>query len=138
LSVKDRDKPAALVIARRLIALGFKIVSTPGTAAFLEKNGIEVGRVMKIHEGRPDVLDMVRDSKVDLILNTPAGKATKADETKIRSLAVTRGIPCVTTIPGAQALITGIESLRKGYEVRSLQEWHEELRGQRLGVQCPA
>jgi carbamoyl-phosphate synthase large subunit len=127
LSVKDRDKPAALIIARRLARLGFKLVSTQGTASFLQKNGLDVAQVMKIHEGRPNVLDIVRDAKMDLIINTPAGKATKADETKIRSLAVTRGIPCVTTIPGAQALVTGIESLRKGYEVRSLQEWHEEI-----------
>lgn len=130
LSVKDKDKTAAVGIAQRLAELGFKIVSTRGTAAFLRGRGLEVGEVMKIHEGRPDVLDILRDAKVDLIINTPAGKATKEDETKIRSLAVARGIPCVTTIPGAQALITGIASLKKqGYSVRSLQEWHEELPG---------
>ena len=123
-SVKDRDKPAAVGIARRLAGLGFKLVSTRGTAEFLRKEGLAVGEVMKIHEGRPDVLDFLRNSKVDLIINTPAGKATKADETRIRSLAVMRGIPCVTTIPGANALVTGIAALRKGgYEVCSLQEW---------------
>ncbi len=127
LSVKDRDKPAAVQIARRLTELGFKIVSTRGTAEYLRRSGLEVGEVMKIHEGRPDVLDILRDSKVDLIVNTPAGKATKADETRIRSLAVMRGIPCVTTIPGAMALVTGIASLRQGYEVCSLQEWHSHL-----------
>ncbi|MBI3323346.1 MAG: carbamoyl-phosphate synthase large subunit [Candidatus Omnitrophica bacterium] len=130
LSVKDRDKGAAVGIARRLAELGFKIVSTRGTAVFLRKSGLEVGQVMKIHEGRPDVLDILRDAKVDLIINTPAGKATKVDETKIRSLAVARGIPCVTTIPGAQALVTGIASLRgQGYSVCSLQEWHEKIPG---------
>ncbi len=140
LSVKDRDKKSAVVIARRLSQLGFQLVSTSGTADFLEKNGLSVSRVLKIHEGRPNVLDIVRDSKVDLILNTPAGKATKEDETKIRSLAVARGIPCVTTIPGVLALITGIESLQKDYEVRSLQEWHQEIQpsqpeaGQPLGT----
>ena len=128
-SVKDRDKPAAVGIARRLAGLGFKLVSTRGTAEFLRKEGLEVGEVMKIHEGRPDVLDFLRNSKVDLIINTPAGKATKEDETRIRSLAVARGIPCVTTIPGANALITGIAALReRGYEVRSLQEWHQQIR----------
>ncbi|MDO8730285.1 MAG: carbamoyl-phosphate synthase large subunit [Candidatus Omnitrophota bacterium] len=127
-SVKDKDKPAALEIARRLQRLGFKLVSTRGTAGFLRKQGLEVAEVMKIHEGRPDVLDFLRNSKVDLIINTPAGKATKEDETRIRSLAVTRGIPCVTTIPGANALITGIAALReRGYEVRSLQEWHQQI-----------
>jgi len=128
LSVKDRDKPAALGIARRLRKLGFKLVSTRGTAGFLRNEGLEVGEVMKIHEGRPDVLDFLRNSKVDLIINTPAGKATKEDETRIRSLAVTRGIPCVTTIPGANALVTGIAALReRGYEVCTLQEWQQKL-----------
>ncbi len=139
LSVKDRDKPAAVAIARRLSTLGFKLVSTRGTAEFLRGEGLGVDEVMKIHEGRPDVLDFLRDSKVDLIINTPAGKATKEDETRIRSLAVARGIPCVTTIPGAQALVTGIAALReRGYEVCSLQEWHAKLRpagtGKREGV----
>ncbi len=130
LSVKDRDKPAALAIARRLVKLGFRLVSTHGTAATLRANGVEVEEVMKIHEGRPDVLDFLRDARVDLIINTPAGKATKADETKIRSLAVARGIPCVTTIPGAQALVTGIDALKhQGFDVCSIQEWHEKLKG---------
>ena len=135
LSVKDRDKPAALGIARRLVQLGFQIVSTRGTAATLRQHGVQAGEVKKIYEGRPDVLDFLRDSKVDLIINTPAGKATKEDETKIRSLAVSRGIPCVTTIPGAQALVTGIDALKnQGYGVCSLQEWHERIRaGQSSG-----
>ncbi len=127
ISVKDRDKRAALGIAKQLAQLGFRLVSTRGTAQTLRAAGLEVGEVMKIQEGRPDVLDFLRNSKVDLIINTPAGKATKEDETRIRSLAVTRGIPCVTTIPGAAALVTGIAALReRGYEVLSLQEWHEK------------
>ncbi|MBI3333130.1 MAG: carbamoyl-phosphate synthase large subunit, partial [Candidatus Omnitrophica bacterium] len=126
LSVKDADKPLAAEVAKRLVELGFKLVSTQGTAETLRGSGIPVAEVMKIHEGRPHVLDFVRDSKVDLIINTPAGKTTKEDETKIRSMAVARGIPCVTTIQGAQALVTGIGSLlSEGLRVRSIQEWHE-------------
>ena len=129
LSVKDSDKLRAVGVAKQLVKLGFKMVSTKGTANQLRAAGIPVGDVMKIHEGRPDVLDFIRDGKVDLIINTPAGKATKEDETKIRSLAVARGIPCVTTIQGAYALATGIQSLlTEGLEVRSLQEWHATLR----------
>ena len=128
LSVKDSDKPLVVESAKQLVKLGFKIVSTRGTAEFLKKRGVKVDEVMKIHEGRPNVLDFLRDEKVDLIINTPAGKATKEDETKIRSLAVSRGIPCVTTIPGMQAMVTGIDSLRnEGFEVCSLQEWHEKI-----------
>ncbi len=134
ISVKDHDKPAAIPIARRLVTLGFKIVSTRGTCAVLRREGVSVDEINKIHEGRPDVLDLVRDSKINLIINTPAGKETKEDETKIRSLAVVRGIPCVTTIPGAQALVTGIEALRKGYEVRSIQEWHLTIAGNKTPV----
>ncbi len=128
LSVKDADKPNATQIGQHLVQIGFKIVSTHGTAEFLRGKGIPVEEVMKIHEGRPHVLDFIRDSKVDLIVNTPAGKATKEDETKIRSMAVMRGIPCVTTVQGAWALVTGIRSLlTQGLEVCSLQEWHAKL-----------
>ena len=128
LSVKDQDKPAVPEIARHLVEIGFKLVSTRGTAEILRAQGIPVGEVMKIHEGRPHVLDFLRDAKVDLIINTPAGKATKEDETKIRSMAVARGIPCVTTIQGAQAIVTGIRSLlSEGLTVCSLQEWRQKI-----------
>ncbi len=128
MSVKDADKPSVSEIARQLVECGFKLVSTQGTARVLREDGIPVGEVMKIHEGRPHVLDFLRDAKVDLIINTPAGKATKEDETKIRSMAVARGIPCVTTIQGARAIVTGIRSLlNEGLRVCSLQEWHEKL-----------
>ncbi len=127
-SVKDQDKPFIVEVAKRLVEMGFRLVSTRGTAEFLREAGIPVSEVKKIYEGRPHVLDFLRDAKVDLIINTPAGKATKEDETKIRSLAVARGIPCVTTIPGAQALVTGIRSLlSQGFSVCSLQEWHAKI-----------
>ncbi|MCM8794439.1 MAG: carbamoyl-phosphate synthase large subunit [Candidatus Omnitrophica bacterium] len=128
-SVKDQDKAQAVPIARQFVDLGFKFVSTKGTADRLKENGLPVTEVMKIHEGRPHVLDFISDGKIDLIVNTPAGKATKEDETKIRSLAVARGIPCVTTLQGASALATGIRSLLKdGLSVLSIQEWHEVLK----------
>jgi carbamoyl-phosphate synthase large subunit len=129
LSVKNGDKQAALEIAKSFVELGFRLVSTKGTADFLRERGVPVIDVMKIHEGRPHVLDYITDGKIDLIVNTPAGKATKVDETKIRSLAVSRGIPCVTTMQGASALVTGIKSLlTEGLEVCSVQEWHARIR----------
>ncbi len=128
LSVKDSDKIQAAEVARRFVEMGFKLVSTRGTAEVLRLRGIPVSEVMKIHEGRPHVLDFLRDSKVDIVINPPSGRATKEDETKIRSLAVARGIPCMTTIQGAQALVKGIASLlAQGLNVCSLQEWHEKL-----------
>jgi len=127
-SVKDKDKRAAGPIARQLIQQGFLIVATRGTAEFLQREGMVVEEVHKIHEGRPHVLDLIRDGKVNLIVNTPSGKATKSDEALIRSLAVAKGIPCITTIPGAQATVSGIEALRRGgLSVRSLQEWHHAI-----------
>jgi carbamoyl-phosphate synthase large subunit len=129
ISVKDRDKPMALSIAKRLAELGFHLVATRGTAAFFKERGLIVEEVYKIQEGRPDVLDFLRNAKVDLVFNTPSGKETKEDETKIRSLAVRKGIPCVTTIPGAQALVKGIEALKRdGLHVCPLQEWHRKIR----------
>jgi carbamoyl-phosphate synthase large subunit len=129
LSVKDQDKRAAVPIARRLIELGFSIVATRGTAEQLRREKLSVAEVLKISEGRPNVLDLVRDGRVHLIINTPSGKATRSDEAPIRSLAVAKGIPCITTMPGAQASISGIEALLRGaLPVRSLQEWHESLR----------
>ena len=129
LSVKNQDKLQLAPIAQEFSDLGFKLVSTKGTADFLRARGIPVTEVMKIHEGRPHVVDFVLDGKIDLIVNTPAGKATKEDETKIRSLAVARGIPCVTTVQGAKAIVTGIRSLlTEGLEVCSIQEWHGKMR----------
>ena len=135
LSVKDRDKGAAVPLARRLIQMGFSIVATTGTAEVLRRQGLAVQAIHKIHEGRPNVLDLIRDGQIALIINTPSGKATRSDETPIRSLAVAKGIPCVTTIPGALASVSGIEALRQGaLPVRSLQEWHRGMRNAECGM----
>jgi len=129
LSVKDQDKPLIAGFTRQLVTMGFKIVTTQGTADYLKRHHVETQVVKKIYEGRPHVLDFLKREKMDLIINTPSGKATKVDETQIRSLAVSRGIPCVTTIPGADALAAGIYALRsKGFEVCSVQEWHKKIK----------
>ncbi|MBI4313445.1 MAG: carbamoyl-phosphate synthase large subunit [Candidatus Omnitrophica bacterium] len=128
-SVKDKDKRLVAPVVRKLIQLGFSIVATPGTAEFLRREGLSVEEIHKIHEGRPHVLDLIRDDKIDLIINSPSGKVTKGDESLIRSLAVANGIPCITTMPGAQASVSGIEVLKRGnLSVLSLQEWHQKLR----------
>ncbi len=106
--------------------LKFNIFATEGTAKVMEKNGIKVKALKKIAEGKPNILDLIKEGKIDLIINTPSGKTPRADEVKIRSLAVSRGVPCVTTISGAQASVNGIEALMKeGLEVKSLQEYHK-------------
>jgi carbamoyl-phosphate synthase large subunit len=127
--VKNQDKRNIVFIAKKLVDLGFKIMATSGTADALMRNDIEVKTLPKLHEGRPNIIDLIKDNKVDLIINTPAGKATKEDEAKIRSHAILYSVPLITTISGAQASVNGIENLikRPKMSVKSLQEYHKEI-----------
>ena len=127
ISVKNKDKRAVVFIAKKLADIGFDLVATNGTAKVLSRSGIPIKTVFKIHEGRPNILDMIKNGEIAIIINTPAGKATKVDETKIRSLAVSKGISCVTTISGAQATVNGIESLLKnGLSVKAIQDYYKK------------
>jgi len=125
--------PAALVESalrniRRLEELGFQLLATQGTAKVLHGFGVHATAIHKIHEGRPNVLDALSNGQVHLVINTPSGRLPRADEVRIRSMATALGIPCVTTISGAQASITGIEVLRKhAIHVKPLQAYHQEL-----------
>ncbi|MGB9612652.1 MAG: ATP-grasp domain-containing protein, partial [Candidatus Margulisiibacteriota bacterium] len=123
-SVNDRDKRAIVDISKRIAALGYKIVATSGTAEVLRKSDIEVEEVAKLGEGRPDVLDLIKNGEIKLIINTPGGKKTKIDETKIRSGAIMHLVPIITTISGARATVNGLEAVKKkGFSVLSLQEY---------------
>ncbi|TCK02891.1 carbamoyl-phosphate synthase large subunit [Phorcysia thermohydrogeniphila] len=126
ISVKDKDKPRVYGIAKKLVEMGFKIVSTEGTYRFLKEKGLPVEVVYKIQEGRrPNVEDLIKNGEVALIINTPTGAKSKRDAKSIRRLAVNYGIPYYTTIRGAQAAVMAIESMRKGQmSVRSLQEYY--------------
>ncbi|HNQ49941.1 MAG TPA: carbamoyl-phosphate synthase large subunit [Candidatus Omnitrophota bacterium] len=125
ISVRDRDKRAIVFIAKKLTDLGFHIYSTSGTAAALEKNGIEVKTLPKVAEGRPNVLDLMKDGRIQLVINTPTGRIPRQDEVKIRSHVVLYNIPYTTTISGAQATVNGIEMLvKKEFDVKSLQAYH--------------
>jgi carbamoyl-phosphate synthase large subunit len=125
-SVKDRDKRAIIMIARGLMALGFQIVATHGTGKILERNGVPARHVFKVGEGRPTVVDLIKNGEIQLVINTPSGKRPKADEVAIRTAALQHNIPIVTTIPGASATVEGIDALIKGeIGVRSLQEYHQ-------------
>jgi carbamoyl-phosphate synthase large subunit len=126
ISVRDKDKRAVVFIAKKLQDLGFHMCATAGTAAALEKNGIEVSVLPKLTEGRPNVLDFMKDGKIQMVINTPSGRIPREDEVKIRSHVVLYNIPYTTTISGAQATVNGIESLlKKDLEVKSLQEYHK-------------
>jgi carbamoyl-phosphate synthase large subunit len=126
ISVKNEDKRKVIFIAKKLSDLGFKLLATSGTANVLKQNDLEVEVVPKLYEGRPHVVDRIKSGHIHLIINTPAGKATKVDETNIRSTAILYNIPLVTTISGAEATVNGIEALiKRQLEVKSLQEYHK-------------
>jgi carbamoyl-phosphate synthase large subunit len=126
LSVKDSDKANLTKLARELVDLGFNCFATSGTAAALANAGIKVNRLFKLAEGRPHVLDMMKNDQIDLIINTPSGKTPRNDEIRIRSLAVANRIPTLTTISAVEASIRAIRSHRtKGITVKSLQEYHQ-------------
>ena len=127
ISVKDHDKERAVEIARGLSELGFGITATAGTGKILKENGIEVKSVYRLSEGRPNVIDLIKNGKISLIINTPQGTVPRQNENQIRSEALKYNICIMTTISAAAAAVDGIRSLReKGYEVRSIQSYSEE------------
>ncbi|KAB2958784.1 MAG: carbamoyl-phosphate synthase large subunit [Thermoanaerobaculia bacterium] len=123
LSVHDREKPKLVAIATRLAELGFELVATSGTAEFLRDQGFVVRDVLKVHEGRPNVVDAMINREIQLVINTPLGRDPALDDAYIRRAAVRYQIPCVTTLTGASAAVEGIAALRgRTLGVRSLQE----------------
>jgi carbamoyl-phosphate synthase large subunit len=126
ISVKDTDKEAIIPVAREYLKLGFEIVSTGGTAKALTKAKIKVTKVFKIHEGRPNVLDRIKNGDINFIINTPSGKIPREHEVVIRNAALAAKIPIMTTVRAALASANGIRSLQKRkVQVRSLQEYHK-------------
>jgi carbamoyl-phosphate synthase large subunit len=125
ISVKDDDKPNIISLAHEFVGLGFKIIATSGTAAMLAAAGVPVTKVHKIREGRPHVLDLVRNGDINFIINTPSGKIPREDEVRIRNASLARKIPIMTTIRAARASANGIRSLQRSkLRVKTLQEYH--------------
>ncbi len=132
ISVKNRDKRAMIFIAKKLSDFGFRIVATRGTAKALSQNGMAVEVVLKVHEGRPNIVDLIKDRQIDLIINTPTGHRPKRDQVSIRAVAVAHNVPLITTISGAAASVNGIEALlQEEIQVKSLQEYHAAQRARR-------
>ncbi len=124
ISVKDSDKENALVVAKGLSDLGFSFYSTEGTTAFLKKHGINSESVLRISEGRPNVADLIKNGKIQLVINTPLGLIPRLDENGIRSEAVMHSVPVITTLGSAFAALDGIRSLReRNFSVKSLQDY---------------
>jgi len=128
LSLRDIDKKQPQIdLARKIIELGFTVHTTPGTGRWLKEHGVETEPVKKISEGRPNALDMIKNHKLSLILNTPTRKGMNTDEGKLRSAAVRFNVPIITTPTGAAAAVRAIEALAKGdWTVRALQDYYPD------------
>jgi carbamoyl-phosphate synthase large subunit len=125
ISVSDEHKKEVAAVARSFSDLGFELVATSGTAAILEKAGLKVQRILKLLEGRPNVIDLLKNKEIQFVINTPSGAAPREDEVKIRTTAVYTGTPIATTLSGAKAAALGIAALKKsGYAVKTVQEYH--------------
>ena len=125
MSVNDRDKRQVSSLARELITAGLKIVATRGTAAALREAGIETESVYKVNEGRPNIVDLIKTQKVDLVINTPLGRESFYDEKSIRRAAIRYNVPCITTLSAANAAARGIKAMRgHALDVAPLQDLH--------------
>ena len=125
-TVNESDKPTVLPIARRLHELGFRILATEGTQRYLRGRGVPAERVAKVHEGRPNAIDLLVSGDIQLLINTPLGKFTQQDDYAIRRAALVHRVPYTTTMSAASAACDAIIALRsRRGSVRSLQEWHE-------------
>jgi carbamoyl-phosphate synthase large subunit len=128
-SVRDADKEAIVDIARRLAALGFEVLATKGTSRFLATRRLQTTLVMKVQEGRPSIVDRIKDGDVHFVVNTTAGKREIADSYSIRRETLMKGLPYFTTLTGARAALGAMEAASAGKpDVRSLQEYHQTSR----------
>jgi carbamoyl-phosphate synthase large subunit len=128
LSVNNEDKPLVLPIARGLIDLGFAVVGTRGTAAYLRAHGIECDVIYKVNEGRPSLADEVVNRRIAMVVNTPLGRESFLDDKTVRRAAMMAGVPCITTMTGAAAAVDAIRALRtEGLDVRSLQDYYASV-----------
>jgi carbamoyl-phosphate synthase large subunit len=130
ITVARRDRPRLCEVAREFADLGFKILATEGTSAWLAGHGIVSKVVNKMHEGRPHIVDLIKNREIDLIINTPAGKESELDDSYIRKNAIKYKVHYVTTMAGAMAAAKGIAARRRSGSggVQSLQAYHAGIR----------
>ena len=125
LSVNDRDKRHVAALGKEFVSLGFRLLATRGTAAALQGGGIPAEPIFKVNEGRPNIVDLIKTGKIDLVINTPLGRESFYDEKSIRRAAIRYNIPCITTLAAAHAAARGIRALHEqGIEVSALQDLH--------------
>jgi carbamoyl-phosphate synthase large subunit len=125
ISMNDRDKEAAVPVVKDFIDLGFKVIATSGTRQILHEKGInDVELILKLHEGRPHVIDWIKNKQIQLIINTPTGEESQTDARLIRRMALDYKLPIITTIAGAKATVAAIRSLQsEPLEVKALQDY---------------
>jgi carbamoyl-phosphate synthase large subunit len=127
-TVADKDKPGLVEVARQFRALGFALRATAGTHAALAAQGIPAERILKLHEGVPNIVDAIERGEIQLLINTPIGRLGQVDDSYIRKAAIKHKVPYITTIAAAHAAVKGIAAFRQGRTgVRSLQEYHAGL-----------
>ncbi|MFT5287510.1 MAG: carbamoyl-phosphate synthase large subunit [Planctomycetota bacterium] len=133
ITVKSSDKRAIIPQAMILASLGYELLATEGTWRSFKSQGIEVQRVNKVQEGRPHIVDFIKNREIDLVLNTPYGKQQRRDDGAIRAAAVAAGIPCITTVAGISAVVGALSALHRGdYSVKSLQSYHSAAKKARV------
>jgi len=129
ITVSENDRPAVLEVARKFDKLGFTIKATNGTNIFLAEHGINSERILKMYEGRPNIVDGIKNYEIQLVINTPSGKLSKHDDSYIRKAAIKYRIPYITTLAAALATAKGIERNRRGHgSVKSLQSYHKDIK----------
>jgi carbamoyl-phosphate synthase large subunit len=129
ITVNNADKDAVVDVAKRFVKLGFKILATSGTCKHLKDNGVKAESIYKMQEGRPNIMDAIKNGEIQLLVNTPAGKTSQYDDSYIRKAAIKYKIPYITTITAAVASAKGIEAIQKGKgKIKSLQEYHAEIK----------
>ena len=129
ITVSEKEVPAILEVAEQLVKLGFKIKATRGTRQFLASHGIESDFILKMHEGRPNIVDGIKNGEIQLVINTPIGKLSQYDDSYIRKAAIQYKVPYITTLAAAAAAAKGIAAYRKGkLGVRSLQSYHADIK----------
>ena len=130
ISVSNRDKPEVVEVAQDFVRAGFKIIASKHTCELLRANNIEAEKINKLQEGRPNMLDLITNEKIDIIVNTPSGKESKNDDSYLRKAAIKKKVPYVTTVAAAKAAVKGILTVKEhgSSEVKSLQELHSEIK----------
>jgi carbamoyl-phosphate synthase large subunit len=128
MSIRDPDKPSLIQVAQKMTEAGLELIGTQGTVEFLSEKGIDISYIKKVHEGVPNVVDLMRSSEVSLIINTPTGKMSRKDGRSIRRAAVDYGVPYITTIQAALAAADAIEAMsREKVTIKSIGEYHSQM-----------